>query len=273
MHSSFLKIEHYQAGHLDDTGTAIARLRKNDIDAIILRDVYPREVLSKLPDILDVNAPGFIKTTFPPAFCAYFYGINLNLAEPNLDPYFSAEPDFRKKLEALDLGGVPLQNRICSLLSKLDENRAYSAAPGPSGAKHFFTTLRAHLTGGYIPAHFDNEAAMRPTYQHIAKLCEPDIYSFVLCIDQAEKGGSLEVYNLTSKDAAAEFCNDDRGGRKKDLSTIEKTSIRLAPGELVILHSSRFLHSVSKVEGKRTRWTVCSFMALAKDGTQVYCWG
>lgn len=114
---------------------------------------------------------------------------------------------------------------------------------------------------------------MRPTYQHIAKLCEPDIYSFVLCIDQAAKGGALEVYNLTSKDAAAEFRNDDCGGRKKDLSTIEKTSIRLAPGELVILHSSRFLHSVSKVEGKRTRWTVCSFMALAKDGTQVYCWG
>lgn len=273
MHSSFLKIEHYQAGHLDAASTAIARLRKNDIDAIVLRDVYPKDALSKLPDLLTTNAPGFIKTTFPEAFCAYFYGINLNLAEPNLAPYFSAEPDFRKKLAALDLGGVPLQNRICSLLSKLDENRAYSAAPGPSGAKHFFTTLRAHLTGGYIPAHFDNEAAMRPTYQHIAKLCEPDIYSFVLCIDQAEKGGALDIYNLTSKDAAAEFRNDDHGGQKKDLSSVEKTSIRLAPGELIILHSSRFLHGVSKVEGDRTRWTVCSFMALAKDGKQAYCWG
>lgn len=110
MHSSFLKIEHYQAGHLDAASTAIARLRKNDIDAIILRDVYPKDTLSKLPDLLTTNAPGFIKTTFPEAFCAYFYGINLNLAEPDLAPYFAAEPDFREKLAALDLGGMPLQH-------------------------------------------------------------------------------------------------------------------------------------------------------------------
>ncbi len=275
MQSSFLEIETYRADDLGNAACAMERLRNNDIGAIILQDVYPKEDLAKLPEVLARNDPDFIKTTFPPAFCAYFYGINLNLADRDLAPYFAAEPAFREKLAALDFGGPDLQSRISSLLSQLDANRPYGPAPGPTpDTQHFFTTLRAHLTGGYIPAHFDNEAAVRPTYKHIASLCQPDIYSFVLCIDQAEAGGALDVYDLTSQTAAAEFRNRDMPGRKKrDLSEVESTSIRLEPGEMVILHSSRYLHGVSKVEGPRTRWTVCSFMALSRDGTQTYCWG
>jgi hypothetical protein len=274
MEPSFLKIETYQADDLTQAGTAISRLRDNDIGAILLKDVYPKDSLAKLPVILAENTPDFITTTFPAAFCAYFYGINLNLAESDMTPYFAAEPAFRKKLAALDLGGAPAQDRICSLLSQLDESRPYGAAPGlRPNDQHFFTTLRAHLTGGYIPAHFDNEAALRPTYKHIAALCEADIYSFVLCIDQAEAGGALDVYNLTSKAAAADFRNLDGAGKKKDLSDVESSSIRLEPGEMVILHSSQYLHGVSKVQGDHTRWTMCSFMALARDGTQAYCWG
>jgi hypothetical protein len=274
MQSSFLKIETYQADQLAQAAGALGRLRDNETGAIILREVYPKEALAKLPYVLGNNLPDFIKTTFPPAFCAYFYGINLNLAEPDLTPYFAAEPAFRSNLAALEFGGAPLQDRVCTLLSHLDEDRPYGAAPGPHpGEQHFFTTLRAHLTGGYIPAHFDNEAAVRPTYKHIAAMCQPDIYSFVLCIDQAEGGGALDVYNLTSQSAAADFRNYDAQGHKKDLSTVEHTAIRLEPGEMVILHSSRYLHGVSKVQGDRTRWTACSFMALSRDGSQAFCWG
>ncbi|MEJ8562399.1 2OG-Fe(II) oxygenase [Yoonia sp. GPGPB17] len=271
--TSFLKVADVDADDIATSTDAMVRLRANDLGAVIVRGVYPKEALAKLPPVLAKNAPDFVKTTFPPAFCAYFYGINLNLADSDLAPYFAAEPDFRAKLAALDFGGAPLERRITGLLSQLDEGRAYGAAPGPDGARHFFTTLRAHLTGGYIPAHFDNEAAIRPTYQHVAALCEPEIYSFVLCIDQAEAGGALDVYNLSSATDAQGFRNRDTGQPKRDLSDIEKTSIRLEPGEMVILHSSRYLHGVSKVQGDRTRWTVCSFMALAKDGSQVYCWG
>ncbi len=270
---SFLKTATYSAKDLPQADDVMGRLRRGDLGAIIVRDVYPKAALAKLPELLAANEPDFVKTTFPPAFCAYFYGINLNLAEPDMDAYFAAEPDFRAKLAQLDLGGAPLEDKVSEILSRLDEDRPYRAAPGPEADdRHFFTTLRAHLTGGYIPAHFDNEAALRPTYRYVSEACEPDIYSFVLCIDQAEAGGALDVYNLTSAEDAASFRNRD-GGKKKDLSEVEKVSIRLAPGEMVILHSSRYLHGVSKVEGDRTRWTVCSFMAMTKDGAQVYCWG
>lgn len=254
MQSSFLRTETYDADDLGDAHHALGRLRDNAIGAIILRDVYPKAALAKLPPALAANTPGFIKTEFPPAFCAYFYGVNLNLADIDLTPYFASEPAFRAQLARLQLGGLPAQDRICGLLSQLDGNRPYGPAPGPeAGQQHYFTTLRAHLTGGHIPAHFDNEAAIRPTYQHIAALCAPDIYSFVLCIDQAEAGGALDVYNLTSQDAAAAFRNHDTNGRKRDLSEVESVAIRLKPGEMVILHSSRYLHGVSRVAGARTR--------------------
>jgi len=273
MPSDFLTVATFDADDIPAATDAMARLRAHALDAVIVKGVYPADALAKLPPQLAENTPDFVKTTFPPAFCAYFYGINLNLAEPDLEPYFAAEPAFRAQLAEVDFGGAPLEQRVTQILSKLDEDRPYSAAPGETGGRHFFTTLRAHLTGGYIPAHFDNEAAIRPTYRHIAALCEPDIYSFVLCIDQAEAGGALEVYNLTADTDANAFRNHDTGRPKHDLAGVEKESIRLQPGEMIILHSSRYLHGVSKVEGGRTRWSVCSFMALAKDGSQVYCWG
>ena len=50
-------------------------------------------------------------------------------------------------------------------------------------------------------------------------------------------------------------------------------NIRLAPGDLVLFNSGRYLHRVVPVGGARTRWTVCSFMAEARDGQSVHCWG
>ncbi len=80
-------------------------------------------MLKRLPPILAKNALDFVKTSFPPAFRAFFYGINFNLADRGLVPYFAAQPDFRDKLAALDFGGAPLEARITDLLSLLDEGR------------------------------------------------------------------------------------------------------------------------------------------------------
>lgn len=273
MKPSFLKIEEFDANEIKQPIDALGQMRANEIGAVLVRNVFPNDLLAKLPAVLEANAPDFIKTTFPAAFCAYFYGINLNLADRDLAPYFASEPAFREMLASLDFGEIPFEGRVSRLLSLLDQERPYRAAPGPKQQRHFFTTLRAHLEGGYIPAHFDNESAVRPTYKYVASACEADIYSFVICIDQAEAGGALEVYNITSAEAAHAFRNRDTGSSKQDLTDIEKISIRLEPGEMIILHSSRYLHGVSKVEGSRTRWTACSFMALAKDGSEVLCWG
>lgn len=274
MEQSFLRIETYSANDLSKAGSAIPRLRSDELGAIVLRDVYPADRLNELPRVLENNEPGFMKTDFPPAFKAFFYGMNLNLADRDLAPYFSAEPAFSASLAGLNLGGAPAEERVSSLLSRMDENRPYRAAPGPGpDQRHFFTTLRAHRTGGYIPPHFDNEAALRPTYRYVASMCVSEIYSFVLCLSQAEEGGALDIYDVRSEIEAAAFRNRDGVERKKSLEEAQKVSVRLCPGEMIVLHSSRYLHGVSPVIGARTRWSMCSFMALSRSGEEVYCWG
>jgi len=273
MSDSFLKIERIDAANAASVPDALPRLRSGALGALIVENVYPAAHLATLPPLLASNAPGFVVTEFPPAFHAFFYGMNLNLSDPDLVEYFAEEPGFRSRLHAFDLGGPALEPHLTSILSALDEGRPYGAVPGPEPRqRHFFTTLRAHLEGGYIPPHFDNESAMRPSYRYISALCRPEIYSFVLCLQDAEEGGALDVYDVRSAEEAAQFRNID-GGRRGDLSTRDKASIKLRPGEMVLMQSSRFLHGVSRVVGSRTRWTVCSFMALSKDGTRAYCWG
>lgn len=77
--------------------------------------------------------------------------------------------------------GLALSEHLSGLLSALDAGRPLRAAPGPApGQRYMFTTLRAHASQGYIPAHCDNEMRLRPSYRHLASLVEAPILSFVL---------------------------------------------------------------------------------------------
>ncbi|MBS0126813.1 2OG-Fe(II) oxygenase, partial [Thetidibacter halocola] len=156
----------------------------------------------------------------------------------------------------------------------LDDGPAYGAAPGPQpGSRYHFTTIRGHGTGGFIPPHFDNESALRPSYRHLATLIEQSIFSFVLAFSRAEAGGALEFFNLTAADHADRFRNVDGPTPPPSVDGVEKVSIRLAPGDLIAVNSGGYLHRVTPVEGPRTRWTACTFMARSRSGDHVHCWG
>jgi hypothetical protein len=61
--------------------------------------------------------------------------------------------------------------------------------------------------------------------------------------------------------------------RRPDLATLRAQTIAVPQGAMIILQSGRRLHRVQPVEGVRTRWTMCSFMALSKRGDRTFCWG
>jgi hypothetical protein len=270
--ASFFRLRTAEADDPDVDRAALAELRRGDVHAVLIRRVFAREEMERVVTVLESNAPGFVRSEFPAAFRAFFYGLNLNLAPPDLGDYFAEEPRFRAALSGLT---VPqLEGRIVEVLQRFDCDRSYRAAPGPGpGARHFFTTLRGHGTGAYIPAHFDNESTVRPSYRHVGALIEPRIYSFVLAFSRAEAGGALEFFNLREEEHSARFRNVDEGVPKPDVEGLERVSIRLAPGDMIVLNSGGYLHRVTPVEGARTRWTACSFMAPARQGDDVYCWG
>ena len=154
-----------EAAHHPD---AIRRMRNGEFEGILLRGTYDEAECARLCERLEAGDHGLIRSNFPPVCTGIFLG-----ARPNPRRILGPEGLFR--------GGTGVQGggwRICSmaasicgrgvaeLLSALDSGRPYVAAPGPEpGVEHMFTTIRAHRPGGFIPPHFDNEQAFRPSYR------------------------------------------------------------------------------------------------------------
>ena len=116
-------------------------------------------------------------------------------------------------------------------MSTLDGGCDYQAAPGPQPGRHYmFTTLRAHLPGGYIPAHFDDEQAARPSYRHLLQLVQLKLFSFVVAFSQAEEGGVLEIFDLKPQSEGQRIATNDRSSAKPNLDAVERVSFRLGTG-------------------------------------------
>ena len=97
--------------------------------------------------------------------------------------------------------------------------------------------------------------------------------SFVLALTLPDAGGALEVYNARPEPLSAPpMAGAPRPARPR-MESLEAVGFRIPPGSLIILDSGHYLHQVSPVIGPHKRWTVCSFMALCRDRSAVYCWG
>lgn len=271
--ANFLKIRRQDA---DAPGPedGLGGLRDGSLDAILVDRVFAPDLCAAMVAGLEVNAPGFEVTEFPEPFRSFFYGRNLNLNAPDLEDYFAAAARFKADLSRFGTGlGVDIAGRVLGVLSALDGGRPVAAAPGPGASQHFATTFRGHRTGGYIPAHFDNEQSFRPSYRHIADATTGDVLSFVVTLAEAEAGGMLELFDLLSVDPATGHRNDDQLAQKPDLSKLRSQRVPVPAGSMVVVRSGRRLHRVVPVEGSRTRWTLCSFMASARVGGGTFCWG
>ncbi len=252
----------------------LTRLRNGELEGIVVKRVYDRATCEAVCAALEGGRHGLVKTEFPAKFAAFFYGINLNLTNPDLSDYFAEVPRFQDSLARLLPGELGLEPRLTRLFSSLDRGCAYGAAPGPApGQRYMFTTIRAHLPGGYIPAHFDDEQAARPSYRHLMSLIQARLFSYVLAFSQGEQGGALEIFNLQPEREGQRIAINDRSAAKPDLAAAEKVSFRLDPGDMIIFSSGRYLHRVTPVVGAKTRWTACSFMAESTQPDRVYCWG
>jgi hypothetical protein len=252
---------------------AIRQLRREEFEGILVRGVYDADACAWLCAALEDGRHGLLRTDFPPPFHAFFFGMNLNLTSPDLSAYFRAAPVFREQLAGLFAGVGDLETRVTGLLSALDAGRRYVAAPGPRpGVDHMFTTLRAHRPGGFIPQHFDDEHEARDSYRLITPSLVSDVFSFVLAFSQAEAGGELEVFNLRHRGRRFRMADGPDDARHLSVEGVESVRFRLAPGEMIIINSGRYLHRVTPVIGTATRWTACSFMAESRTG-DVLCWG
>jgi hypothetical protein len=271
---SFFRTTTVAATRANGSPQLLTGLRQRELDGILVKEVYDGATCDAIAAELEAGQHGLVRTDFPAKFAAFFYGINLNLTHPDLREYFAEVPRFDEGLSQLFPGDLNIERRLTALMSALDGGQEYRSAPGPQPGSHYmFTTIRAHLPGGYIPAHFDDEQAARPSYRHLLQLIHLKLFSFVLAFSQAEEGGALEIFNLKPEKEGQRIAAGDHNSQKPNLDAAEKVSFRLEPGEMIIFNSGHYMHRVTPVVGNRTRWTACSFMAESKEPGQVYCWG
>jgi hypothetical protein len=274
MSLSFFRLLTIDAAEAAAHPDAIRQMRAGTIDGIMIRGVYSDATCGRLCQALEAGDHGLVRMGFPAAMRAYFLGINLNLAPPNLDRYFQETGRHRQLLHRLFEPDTDLEIRVTALFSALDGGRAYRAPPGPTtGSQHMFTTLRAHGTGGFIPPHFDNEQAFRDSYRFVLPLIGRDLFSFVLAFSRAEAGGTLEVFDLHHGGRTFRMVDGPDDASHLALDGVPRVGFRLQPGEMILFNSGHLLHRVTPVQGGTTRWTACSFMAESREGDQVFCWG
>jgi hypothetical protein len=271
---SFLRLLEIDAADAARHPDAFDRIRSDELHGVIVHEVYSPGVLAGVVERLERHDPAFLQTRFPEPFRSWFYGRNLNLSHPDLPGYFSEADTFHAQLASLFPAGLGIAEHVARILAALDRGRPFLSAPGPHpDQRYMFTTLRAHLEGGFIPPHFDNEQALRPSYRHLRSLVELHMLSFVLALAQPEGGGALEVFDLRCEPQDASILSDDRVQAKPDVSAVDSVSFRLPAGTMIVLDSGRYLHRLTPVQGVRKRWTACSFMALSRARDAMYCWG
>ena len=267
----FFRLLEIDAADVSAHADAFDRLRRSDIHGVMLHGVCPADVLGETSERLERHDPPFLKTWFPEEFHSWFYGRNLNLAHPELLGYFQEAELFNEQLEALFPDEFSVSGYLAGLLARLDDGRRFLAPPGPEpGQSYLLTTVRCHMEGGHIPPHLDNEFALRRSYKHLRGIVEPPILSFVASLAEADDGGELEIYDFR-QDTSGTF--EVSGPIEPDISNLDSVRFRIPPGSVIVIDSGRYLHRVTPVVGSRSRWTLCSFMALSKDHDAMYCWG
>tara|TARA_R110002096_G_scaffold67332_10_gene163384 strand:+ start:3372 stop:4196 length:825 start_codon:yes stop_codon:yes gene_type:complete len=271
----FFELAEIEASEVESHSDVFDQIRRRELQGVLVHNLYPSEILSEVVARLERHDPPFVQTWFPEKFRSCFYGMNLNLTNPEQLPgYFAETEKFHRQLGELFPSPWGVFEYLAPFLSKLDRGKPFVAPPGPrAGQSYMFTTIRAHDQGGFIPPHCDNEQAYRPSFAQLHTQIRPPMMSFVLALSCPTGGGFLEVYDYQMNAVSSDSVQPARSRQAPDFSTIPSVKLQLQPGSLIVLDSGRYLHRVSKIEGTRKRWTLCSFLAENRAGDQVFCWG
>ena len=272
--NGFFTLLELDAADVSHYADSFEQMREGTLQGIMVHNVYPSEVLDTIVCRLEQHQPAFLKTWFPDAFKSWFYGQNLNLADPELNEYFAQAEQFHQHLKQLFAEyGCPI-NHITNLMSALDTGRTFCAAPGPNTTQHYmFSTIRGHEQGGFIPPHCENEYPRRSSYHHLRSIADAHVYSYVLAFTLPDAGGALEIFDHKAIIADSKETSTKQSDTFIDIDQLNSVQVRIPPGSMMLFDSGAYLHQLRPIESSQRRWTMSSFMAMSQDTDDMYCWG
>lgn len=245
-------------------------------DGMIIRNVLPREAVASV--LAAVQRGDERLTRYGIAVRgkgAYPHTIPRTLINSmgHMDEYLNMAGPFRQTLEALFAGFEPFEARMGQALGAMSSGLPVDVLHSEEGQSYLSGSFRVLPPGSEIGLHAGNDLLLNlPENQQIHRIldCE-DQLSFFICLQPAEEGGDLNLFNL-------EYQDTDRGETVNGLplwfaiNAYERMPVSPGAGDMVLFDGGRIYHEVSEVGGARERVTLGGFLALSHDHSRIYYW-
>lgn len=259
------------------------------LDGIIIREVFPKNLVEKVLKGLQKDESkdnSGISSIYVPAekfafknnaFDSYGHGLPTLKQASDLKEYFAFAPIFRQACCALFQGNY--EKQLESVFQSLSGGLPVQIPTNAEGVVYSPSHIRMLKVGYEFPIHAGNDFVLMPQASHLLTIFDlTDQLSFFIPLALPDIGGELIVYSKELDEEERENKKGlDRAGRKayhEELRIDEYESMALTPGvgDMLLFDGGRYYHSVSKVEGTRTRITIGGFLNFSRERDTVYYW-
>ncbi len=273
---------------------AIVDMMRGGCDSLVIKRVFDPDQLAEVVKRLD-HAERFFPASALKTL-RFRNGGELVDAEPLLirtigDPisnegerYLSTAEHLHWGTRALFAGGVDFEHRIESVLSQLTGGRQLVRARAHDGRSYSGWTFRVLPPDVAIDLHVGHSFFDWERYREMAGGFDYRTQvSFFVLLQKPERGGVLEILDVTHDDARAQAWHrrtlPGYVAHQRDIidydsidHDFEVTGVPMEAGDMLLFHGGEFYHRVSMVHGARPRITVGGFLGLSSDDQRLMYW-
>ena len=275
----FFRMKDLGAGELAQATHAIEEITDDQLDLVLIRGAFPREVTAAAREALarpglpwlrlnegmpsiDIDLLGW------PSFPTFKAPKG-----PTLEQHFAASAQYRPVIDSLFPAPFHPAARIETLLGAMNAGRPLQTPPAPEGKHHLPYTLRSYPHGVGTFSHCDDHFGLPFLAEVTAQLDTTTLISFVIVLQKSDAGGELTLHDLKrGRDVEPRLANG-----LWDQQAIEtryrRHAIDPAEGDMFVFPAGRCFHRVEPVIGERRRITLGGLAALNKERTALWYWG
>jgi hypothetical protein len=263
-------------------GGAITGIYNGDLDVVIVREAFSRDLvagLAKTLDRPDASETWFRPNAVVPTEDIYILGTDTPATPTckapsgaSLEAYLESASKHETSARNALGNAVDAETEIRSLLEKMSDGRNVELAVAADGRRYVPYTLRLLKEGKQISVHHDYHYPLGLYNDLSQRLDTRTLISFLLVLQRPDNGGALIVYGLNSDDPKQPMLPNGRWDLQAIEERYDRARFDLLPGDFALLASGRRFHRVEPVAGPHARITLGGFLALDKAQQRVLFW-
>jgi hapalindole-type alkaloid chlorinase len=262
-----------EADGCGELSAAILEIHEGVLDGVILRHVFPAELVAGAAARIERGETGLPVFQPPDGRKGLVYGVPLVSTDGSLPHYLDMAELFRTECAAL-FGPDEPERPLVAAIGAFAGGCAVSVPRAEDGRPYLPATIRFLAAGDLLPLHYENEVFGWAGMRNLApKLDRSTLMSFYVPMVLSDRGGELRLYRSTCLDGGSARIGE-LGGDEAARPHLEREGyeiLRPGPGDLLVFDGGRRYHEVTRIEG-RTRWTMGGVLALSRDHASIHFW-